>query len=323
MPVLHRAAGLIFATDRPVPGLPICASPRPADVFIHLDRHAPWRGDNATLFHRADGTDARGRPLVTVHRHERGFHFRYADGTDIWLTHEAADVWAAWDPAATLEDAATYLTGPILGFLLRLRGSLALHASAVQVGPGAVGFVGAHGAGKSTTAAALARRGCAVVTDDVLRLRPERTVWLAEPFGGALRLWPEGAALAIHEDIALPPLTPTWNKRALAMGTHDVSCASRARPLRALVFLEPRDGSGGGPRLAPIAKAEALVRLATHSSASHLLDAGERAREFQALSRLLPGIRCVRAIAGPAAAFGQFIDLIHAWAVERRVAHAR
>ena len=54
---------------------------------------------------------------------------------------------------------------------LRLRGVPALHASAVAVGGAALAVVGSAGAGKSTTAAARAARGHAVVADDVLALR--------------------------------------------------------------------------------------------------------------------------------------------------------
>ena len=49
--------------------------------------------------------------------------------------------------------------GPVFAFVLRLRGAVTFHASAVRIGD-AVAFLGPQGAGKSTTAAALALRGC-------------------------------------------------------------------------------------------------------------------------------------------------------------------
>jgi hypothetical protein len=63
-----------------------------------------------------------------------------------------------------------YLLGPALGVLLQQRGLLVLHASAVAIGERVVAFVGESGWGKSTTAAALERRGHTVVADDVCAL---------------------------------------------------------------------------------------------------------------------------------------------------------
>ena len=83
-------------------------------------------------------------------------------GAILARTRTERRVWAVWPAASSLEDVATYLLGPVLGLLLRLRGVPCLHASAVAFGDSAVAFAGSEGAGKSTTAAALASRGHAV-----------------------------------------------------------------------------------------------------------------------------------------------------------------
>src|SRR4029077_52896 len=75
-----------------------------------------------------------------------------------------------WADSTTLENARSYLLGPVLGFLLRLRGVTCLHASAVAVDDFAVAIAGPPGSGKCTTAAAFARRGHAVLSDDVVPL---------------------------------------------------------------------------------------------------------------------------------------------------------
>jgi hypothetical protein len=60
-----------------------------------------------------------------------------------------------------------FLLGSPVGALLHQRGILPLHASAVAVGEAAVAFTGASGAGKSTIAAGLARRGHSLIADDI------------------------------------------------------------------------------------------------------------------------------------------------------------
>lgn len=59
------------------------------------------------------------------------------------------------------------LAGRLMGYLLRQRGYLALHASAISIAGTAVLFLGESGAGKSTTAAAFYSRGHQVLADDV------------------------------------------------------------------------------------------------------------------------------------------------------------
>ena len=199
-------------------------------------------------------------------------------------------MWCTWPESASLEDTCTYLSGPILSLLLRLRGALALHASAVQIGGGAVGFVGPHDAGKSTLAAALGAAGCRVVTDDVLHLRAEGAQWIAEPFASMLRLWPDGARLALGNGAELPAIAAGWDKRALHLGGA-ISAANAPLRLIALAWLAPR---GSTATIEPLSAGTALVHLAANSSAAHLLDSASRAVEFSALASLVRCVPCVR-----------------------------
>lgn len=73
------------------------------------------------------------------------------------------------DPALPPEapDIRVFLLGTVFGVLCYRRGLLPLHASCVRIGNGAVALAGPSGMGKSTLAAALLRRGHAVLADDV------------------------------------------------------------------------------------------------------------------------------------------------------------
>jgi hypothetical protein len=66
---------------------------------------------------------------------------------------------------AALEEA---LLGPALALALARRGVFVLHASAVVIGGGVVGFLGESGAGKSTLARLLAAEGLPRAADDLL-----------------------------------------------------------------------------------------------------------------------------------------------------------
>ncbi|NNC11893.1 hypothetical protein HII28_08375 [Planctomonas sp. JC2975] len=61
-------------------------------------------------------------------------------------------------------------SGALLAWQLYMRGSLVLHASAVQVGDRAIAFVGGSGRGKSTMATLMCAAGARIITDDLLRI---------------------------------------------------------------------------------------------------------------------------------------------------------
>ena len=112
-------------------------------------------------------------------------------------TRRAARVHMAPDAA---EEQASLLAGSFLAKVLALDGRCVLHASAIEVGAGAVAIIGASGSGKTTVAALCCIAGARMVTDDVLRVElREHAGWC---FGGsrALRLRPGAAALTEHLD---------------------------------------------------------------------------------------------------------------------------
>lgn len=83
-----------------------------------------------------------------------------------------------------------FLVSMCLSSLMVQRGYVVVHSSAVKLNDSTVVFLGDSGAGKSTTAAAFARAGCQVVSDDVSVISPppEPKIWAALPF---VRLLPD------------------------------------------------------------------------------------------------------------------------------------
>lgn len=92
-------------------------------------------------------------------------------------------------------DIRVFLLGTVFGILCFRRGLLPLHASCVRVGDRAIALAGPSGMGKSTLAAALLRRGHAVLADDVtvLDLTAAEGVRVLPAFP-RLKLWRDAAA---------------------------------------------------------------------------------------------------------------------------------
>ncbi|MCK6580851.1 MAG: hypothetical protein L6Q98_22385 [Anaerolineae bacterium] len=95
-------------------------------------------------------------------------------------------------PDADEESVRLFLLGSVLGTLLHQRGMLPLHASAVETPGGAVLFTGTSGAGKSTTAAALTRRGYRLIADDITVVYAGQDgIPMAAPAFPQMKLWAE------------------------------------------------------------------------------------------------------------------------------------
>ena len=169
------------------------------------------------------------------------FGLFYSDGARFAVDREGRDVWADWPEGYALEDAATYLVGPVLGFVLRLRGITPLHASAIAVEDQAIAFVGVPGAGKSTTAAAFAHRGFAVLSDDVVALEDGQNHFLVAPGYPRVNLWPDSVRALLGSEDALPLITPTWGKHYLPLDQKGRRFQSKQLPLGAVYFLGERD----------------------------------------------------------------------------------
>jgi hypothetical protein len=300
----YAVFGLSLHCNLPIPNLttvnpedepPPLESSNDQTVAIHLNdsphgnRAAPPGPEE--LGYDSPYKDEAGNPALRIWKlaGSRYLRLAYFDGTQFWLDREGAEVWATWPSNLTIRDTATYLMGPVLGILLRLRGVTCLHASAVAFGDTAVAFVGSEGAGKSTTAAALARHGHAILSDDVVALAEHNGSFFVHPAYPYLCLWPESVESLYGSPDALPQFSANYEKRVLSLGKQELRFAERALPLAAIYILGERRGDPA-PLVEELPPQKAFVALVANTFATNTLDTGMRAKEFEILARLAPSV---------------------------------
>ncbi|MGA2810840.1 MAG: hypothetical protein ABSG16_05530 [Candidatus Acidiferrum sp.] len=315
----YSAFGLRIHSNVPFPGVPLLdssavASDSSCAVRFHLNL-APY--PDAARSHRekelayvSSYTDEAGLPVLRIWKaaDESFLRLDYRDGTQLWIDHSRRNVFAVWPENLTLQNTLTYLLGPVFGLLLRLRGVTCLHASAVAFGDSSVVFVGSEGAGKSTTAAAFAKRGYAVLSDDIAALgsggatpsvartehasrdsRPpaeRQNPFLVLPAYPHICLWPEAAKFLYGSEEQFPRLAPEWNKRKLSLGAGGTRFETRPLPLAAIYLFADR-AAEHAPRVEGAPRKAALLALLANTYANNLLDAAMRAEEFAVLDRLV------------------------------------
>jgi hypothetical protein len=293
--VEHKVYGMRLRADAPIPGLEPVEPCGPCDLTVLLKETASAfedRRPSRTLFYPGSRLANSAPPPLSIWRSTENESYRlaYEDGTEFILDRPEARIWARWPNSYTVEDAATYLLGPILGYWLRLHGIPCLHASAIAVDGRAIALIGPAGAGKSTTAAAFIRHGCSVLTEDVVAVREQEDSFIAAPGYPLVRLWPESVRQLYGSDDALPPLTPNWEKRYLDISRQPTAFHREPLPLGAIYFLAERRDDPRAPAVEAVPATTRFMTLVANTYTNYLLDPSQRAEEFQFLARLINAV---------------------------------
>jgi hypothetical protein len=289
----YRAYGLTLTSNTPLPGLREQITNRlPPDVELSWGAAPQWVREAAHLPSRAEHPRLGGseeHDAVSLTALDAGdFHqLDYRDGTRFVLDGKASRLWGACQPPLTLEDFTTYLSGPVLGFILRRRGVTALHASALRVDERAVILCGESESGKSTTLAAFALRKFSAIAEDIAPIQEEDGELYVEPGYPRICLWPDAVEKLFGTPDALPLLTPTWDKRFLALDGVQACFEPQRQPLGAVYILAPRTSEIDAPRIEDLGMRDALLLLVQNTYMNWVLDRGQRGAELDLLTKLV------------------------------------
>jgi hypothetical protein len=130
----------------------------------------------------------------------------------------------------------SYLLGFVLSFALLRIGDEALHATVVESGGQAIGFLGKSGAGKSTLASFFLGKSSRLVTDDLLRVTFGAQTVIAHPGPQRIKLLPESAAEFMQEATCTASMNPFTTKQLIVPAVHQRM--DTGVPLSALYLLE-------------------------------------------------------------------------------------
>lgn len=292
-----RAYGISILSDAPIAGLlPLEEPGFCKQLSFETGAEPPWAqlllsGPSRPHTIRSEHP-ASVEPTFTLLEYGsgQGYGLNYSDGTRFLVDADAKRIWGTFTPPLTAEDLATYFLGPILGFVLRKRHVTSIHASTIQIGQHAVLLCGDAGAGKSTTAAALALRGVPVLGEDIAPLEDHDGVFCAIPGYPRVCLWPDAVTKLLGQESALPKLTEAWDKRYLALDGERAHFAHAPLPVGAIYLLQPRSEDAHAPLAQAMKPREALLELVQNTYMNWLLDREQRVIEFDALSRLVMSV---------------------------------
>lgn len=241
------AFGLDIASDTPLPFLdgaaPVGGGGRPLEISYGSE--SPQWPAGARLI--SDERHRDGSVSFQIEAAEAGYRIHgpaygtsvlAADGTSVRGVSgdEGFDGWQR------------LLVAQVLPFAAALQGLEVLHAGAVVLDGGAIAISGPSGAGKTSLALALVRRGAQLLADDVVAVERAGGELLAHPgapIAGVDRA--EAARLrSAGTDEAGPLLAENGRERVAR-----AEVAEQPAPLQALFLLERRSEAQGAPQFEP------------------------------------------------------------------------
>lgn len=265
-------SGLTVCSQIELPSaIPAAAPPASADVSI-CEGHVPDVLEHAEFFAN----------VVQI----AGSRLRFAfSGVMTVLVEDGRRITVQRHDGAVEGDVVMCLLGTAFAVILQQRGRVVLHASAVAVGDKAMLFCGASGAGKSTMAALLSRRGYPLLNDDVCNL--SRTVdgrYIVYPDGRMLKLWSQSLD---HLQVQ-PPEHLRIRTRAEKFYMAPEAVDLTPRTIGGVYILDLRP-DGEQPSLCRLSSAEAVVELTANAYRPGLVQAMKMQKEYFAASTAIVG----------------------------------
>jgi hypothetical protein len=246
----HAAYGLSFHLPFPCPVLPGAAGDTEPDVSV-IEGLVP-RQLAAPVAEERNWQAEPGRFLWKAGK--RAGRFLVESGRTITLQR---------GPAAEDEMIRFHFLDNVLAAALRQNGLLVLHANSMVTPRGAVAVSGESGAGKSTTLAALIRRGCSMLADDITALRRTQD--------GLVEAIPGVPQFSLHDDAA----------GGLAL---EGMALARHRTQRRKVVVPARSAMAGAA-----VRLEAIYLLKTYSGKDVRVQSVSGTEKFAALQECIYG----------------------------------
>jgi len=232
-------------------------------------------------------------PYLTVWRLKNDFVVRYANKGRLvfyYFRSHQNELKIYYDKEIRFQDVVTYLSGPVMGCLLRVKQKVCLHASVVNIDNQAVVFIGPKTAGKSTLIAAFAKKGFPILSDDLAVLYNQKESFAVYPGYPSLRLWQHTIENVIQlETEPLMPVLSDVNKYYLPLTSNkqgDFKFSSEPLILGRIYFLKERN-QDEITSISEYSPLESFLKLQSNIYAEYMLTSELLKKEFEYFGQVL------------------------------------
>lgn len=271
----YQAYSLNLVSTLPLPGL--LSGEGKVDVYIDFVR-------------RESAASGEHSPILCASASPSQVHLTWGGVGDL-LIEDGCRITIVPTPNADEDALRLFVLGAGLGVLLHQRGLLVFHASGVVINDQVVGFIGAKGWGKSTTAATLHQRGHALISDELLVVRfDDQGQPLVIPGSPQIKLWADALVSTGGDPNSAVRVRSGVDK----FSVNAASVAPNELPFHGLYLLD----AGEKLSIQPMSPSEAFLGIVPHlyvyRFGTSFLQATGMDRTFQQLNQLLKKITVKR-----------------------------
>jgi hypothetical protein len=268
------------------------------DLQIWFDWIPSWLEDSLdsskTIRYTSPYTDGPGQPGLVCWTSADGafYDFHYPEGIHFIMSRDGNRLWIRSAATVSNRDVLSYLLGPIMGLVLRVRGVVCLHASAVAVKQCALVFVGGSRAGKSTTAMAMGRLGYPIMSDDIVPIYQNSRLIYAQPAYPRMRLRQSSlpALSNINPDLPALPQEAGNARLHLHLPSSGYSFQPDPLPIGAIYLLADRRDDSSPTCVKCSSPQESIMSVVANTYATNFLDTSMRTTELQELAHLINSV---------------------------------
>jgi lipocalin len=203
---------------------------------------------------------------------------------DFLLSPDKRQLWIIYDKDEAINNLESYFVGPILGCVLRMMGTICLHASVININGKAIILSGDKRSGKSTTAAAFVKMGYSVLADDVAVITEREDGFYVEPGYSKVRLRPASVAFIYPNNMESLPMVYT-RRDSRYMGIENNFCDT-ALPLGAIYLMDKNDDGPKNCIVEKLSMQSKLINLCKNTFGAYVVTKDMRKQEFDLLGKI-------------------------------------
>ncbi|MBV6623083.1 MAG: serine/threonine protein kinase [Rivularia sp. (in: Bacteria)] len=258
----YQIYGITVSSNQPLPILTPASTATTADIKVHLTEGNLSNSDNKI---HPEGWYQKSKV--------DGIHYCLFLGgikekLEVEIAPDGKQIWINWVNLPIAEVTAI-LIGCVIGTALRLQGKICLHSSVIKVDKCAIAIIGAKGAGKSTTAAALAKQGYPILADDIAVLTDCGNSFLVHPGYPRLRLWKSAINQLYGDEKGLSRVFSQTDKHFVQLNQNQINqdkisawgFHNQPLPLAAIYVLGERQQSLAAPSIETIISEMGVMQL--------------------------------------------------------------
>lgn len=291
----YSVFGISVYSDFPF-SLPLTLSDKPAELTFTCRGHRQIIAPSALPFFTSPLIDRSGRPVLSIYQldHLQVIVFPQLGSFTINDTHINFFSHPTSDP----NQIETQFLSQVLAFWLERTHKIALHASAVVLPLGAVGFLAHSMGGKSTLAASFVKGGYTLLTDDILAIKQQNNVYCGQPGIPLMRLWLDSVSWFSPENLS-DQTRPSQRKKTIQIDEGSTSFCRQEQPLKTLYLPQPHSPQDRNDsiQIIPLLPAAALMELVRYSFVPRSMHPlGWQPERLQRLANLLSQVSVKRLI---------------------------